>query len=165
MSFHRCHVHVRTEAKSLRARPKYACRSLTQDRFFPVLVCARWALSEIALEPCRLKTWAIGMPTAEKTDVQTSLKRQCLNCAPWFTMDHCKPGLSYFAPALGVWFRPCSIFGTTHTDRQTRATRGLYASHTVSPHTPFRLTPRFASHRFSFNSKKCDSRNFTLFVR
>ena len=61
----------------------------------------------------------------------------------------------------------------TQTHRQTRATRGIYASHTVSSHTPFRLThgfashptPRFASHRFSFNSKKWDSRNSTYFVR
>ena len=60
LSFHRCHVHVRTEAKSLRARPKYACRSLTEDRFFPVLVCARWAFREIAAEPCRLKTLRLG---------------------------------------------------------------------------------------------------------
>ena len=76
LGIHRCHVHVRTEAKSWRARHKYACRLMPEGRCLRVPICAPWALWVIALEPYRIKTGFIGMPAAGKKDVETSFRMQ-----------------------------------------------------------------------------------------
>ena len=91
--FDRCHVHVRTETKSLGARPKHPIRSMSEGRCLPVPICARWALWGIALEPCRIKTGSFGMPHAAKRNHQTSLCRQCRILWRSLTVAHCIPGL------------------------------------------------------------------------